>query len=374
MKKFVWPLLVIFFLLGGVAVLLIGKVALPPEPRPETVEEISNNWFDSGHSDFTAEAFVHWDEDEPSVVPASCAKCHSAYGYLDYLGQDGTTVNVVDSEAQTGSVVTCFTCHNPAAQAKTTALFPSGVVLSVPSQSTNCVECHQGTMAGVNVENAVAGLPEDEVSEELSFINVHYKVGGAVRYGSEVQVGYEYPGQTYAGFYEHVGSYQQCTDCHDPHSTEIDPQECAVCHSQVSDLTDLSSIRVESPDYDGDGNKSEGISGEVDTLHDLLYESIQQYANEVLDAPILYSGTTFPYWFADTNGDGQGGEDELTFGNSYASWSPRLLKAAYNYHLVVKDPGGYMHNGSYLIQIMHDTINDLASVVSLDTTGLIRPE
>jgi hypothetical protein len=374
MKKFVWPLLVIFFLLGGLAVILIGKVALPPEPRPESVAEISTNWFDSGHSDFTAEAFVHWDEEDPAVVPASCAKCHSAYGYLDYLGQDGTTANVVDNDANIGSVVTCYTCHNPASEVKTTALFPSGAEIEVPSESTNCVECHQGTRSGVNVATAIADLPEDEVSEDLSFINVHYKVGGAVRYGTESQVGYEYPGQSYVGFYEHVSEYQQCADCHDPHSTEIDPQECAVCHSEVSDFADLYAIRMSSPDYDGDGDETEGISGEVNTMHDLLYQAIQQYASDVLDAPILYSSTTYPYWFGDTNGDGEASEDELSYGNSYASWSPRLLKAVYNYHMVVKDPGGFMHNASYLIQVMYDSINDLATVISLDTSELIRPE
>ena len=374
MKKYVWPLLVIFFLLGGLAVLLIGKVILPPEPRPETVEEISTNWFNSGHSDFTAEPFVHWDAEVPPEVPANCAKCHSAYGYLDYLGQDGTAVNVVDSAAKIGSVVNCYTCHNPAAQEKVAAIFPSGVEVSVPNQVANCVECHQAMRSGLDVEQAVIDLPEDEVSDQLSFINVHYKIGGAVRYGADVMVGYEYPGQTYAGFFEHVSSYQQCTDCHDPHSTEIDPQECAVCHSEVSEFVDVYDIRMESPDYDGDGDTSEGISGEVTTMHDLLYEAIQQYASDVLDAPILYSSATYPYWFMDSNGDGEGSEDELTYGNSFTSWPPRLLKAAYNYHLVVKDPGGFMHNASYLIQIMHDSINDLASVVTLDTSGLIRPE
>lgn len=374
MKKFVWPLLVIFFLLGGLAVILIGQVVLPPEPRPETVAEISTNWFNSGHSEFTAEPFIHWDEEVPPEVPANCAKCHSAYGYLDYLGQDGTAAYVVDSAAKIGSVVNCYTCHNPAAQVKDSAIFPSGVEMSVVNQSANCVECHQAMRSGLDVESAVADLPEDEINPELSFINVHYKIGGAVRYGADVLVGFEYPGQSYAGFFEHADNYQQCTDCHDPHSLQIDPQECAVCHSEVSEYADVYDIRTETPDYDGDGDTEEGVSGEVNTMHDLLYTAIQQYASEVLDAPIIYSSATYPYWFVDTNGDGEGAEDELNFGNSYRSWSPRLLKAAYNYHLVVKDPGGFMHNAPYLIQITYDSISDLATVISLDTSGLIRPE
>jgi hypothetical protein len=42
--------------------------------------------------------------------------------------------------------------------------------------------------------------------------------------------------------------------------------------------------------------------------------------------------------------------------------------------MVVKDPGGFMHNASYLIQVMYDSIDDLATVISLDTSELIRPE
>lgn len=90
MKNYVWPLLIIFFLLGGLAAILIGQVALPPEPRPQSVAEIGESWSASGHADFTSEAFVHWDEDEPPEVPVNCAKCHSANGYLDYLGEDGS--------------------------------------------------------------------------------------------------------------------------------------------------------------------------------------------------------------------------------------------------------------------------------------------
>ncbi len=70
-------------------------------------------------------------------------------------------------------------------------------------------------------------------------------------------------------------------------------------------------------------------------MHDLLYTAIQQYASEVLDAPIIYSSANYPYWFVDTNGDGEGAEDELNFGNSYRSWSPDC-SGAYNYHLVVR--------------------------------------
>jgi hypothetical protein len=105
----------------------------------------------------------------------------------------------------------------------------------------------------------------------------------------------------------------------------------------------------------------------------MMYAAIQSYANDVIGAPIIYA-FQFPYWFNDSNGNGEVDEDEAAFPNQYASWTPRLVKATYNYHLVWEDPGGFMHNASYLIQLMYDTIENLAEVTSIDIGGLIRPE
>jgi len=373
MKKFVWPLLVVFFLLGGLAVILIGQVVLPPEPRPESVVAISDEWTGSGHADANAESFVHWNEDDPPVIPENCAKCHSAYGYLDYLGEDGSQSHSVDQAHPVGSVVSCVVCHNPSAYAKDTAYYPSGATINISEGSVNCAECHQGNSSGLAVKEATTDLPEDEVNQELSFINVHYKIGGATRYGSEVTVGYEYPDMSYVGFYPHVEDYQLCTDCHNAHSLEITPSECAACHPVVSDLGDLRSVRDEdTPDFDGDGDTTEGVHGEITTIHEKLYGAIQKYASEVAGQPILYADQ-FPYWFIDTNGNGKADEGEVAFPNQYASWTPRLVKATYNYHLVVEDPGGFMHNADYLIQLMVDTLNDLANAVSVDLGSLTRP-
>jgi hypothetical protein len=368
MKKYVWPLLIIFFLAGGLVAILIGEVVLPPEPRPEPVEAISEKWTDSGHADRESESFVHWDEDDPPEVPTNCAKCHSAYGYLDYLGEDGSTEGVVDEAATIGSVVNCYVCHNPTASEKDTAIFPSGAEISCMGQTANCAECHQGRTSTLSVENAIAGLPEDEVNEELGFINTHYKIAAAVRYGTEVQAGYEYPNMDYVGFYEHVEDYQLCTDCHDPHSLEIEFEECSACHSEVNPR----SIRIDGTDYDGDGDITEGIYGEITTIHDMLYDAIQTYAAQEVGESILYA-SQFPYWFIDSNGNGEADDGEVAFPNQYVNWTPRLVKATYNYHMVLEDPGSFIHNAKYIIQIMYDTLEDLSQVTSVDMSGLERP-
>src|SRR4030042_4723487 len=70
----------------------------PTCPTP-VVDEVpfEEAWAASGHSDETAEAFRHWDADDPQEVPANCARCHTPTGYMDYLGEDGSAVCVVDA-------------------------------------------------------------------------------------------------------------------------------------------------------------------------------------------------------------------------------------------------------------------------------------
>ncbi len=89
--------------------------------------------------------------------------------------------------------------------------------------------------------------------------------------------------------------------------------------------------------------------------------------------PIVYDGHTFPYFFADTDSDGAVSPGEAIFPNRYQSWTPRLLRAAYNYQFVAKDAGAYSHNPNYAIQLLHDSMTDLSEVVDVDISRLVRP-
>ena len=57
-------------------------------------------------------------------------------------------------------------------------------------------------------------------------------------------------------------------------------------------------------------------------------------------------------------------------GENYANWTPRLLKAAYNYQMAYKDPGKFAHGGKYAIQLLYDSIEDLGG----DVSGLARED
>ena len=86
--------------------------------------------------------------------------------------------------------------------------------------------------------------------------------------------------------------------------------------------------------------------------------------------PIVYDAAAYPYFFEDTDGNGEINGEEA----AYTAWTPRLLKAAYNYQYVQKDPGAFAHNAKYVIQFLYDSLTSLGQQVTVDMTGMARPE
>ena len=336
---------------------------------PESIESVSDKWVRSGHADATSRSFTNWNANEPPMVPPGCAKCHSLYGYLDFLGADGTPAGQIEGPVWVGSVVACNACHNPQAHALTQVTFPSGIAVTEDSRAANCMQCHQGRAASPTVDKAIAGLEIDAVSADLTFINTHYAIAAATLLGGDAQGGYQYAGKDYVGRFAHVEDYKTCSDCHDPHSTALNPDTCSPCHLNVVDRADLRDIRQSTVDYDGDGNVTAPIAAEIAVFHDALYDAIKAYAADVVGQPIVYGKGRFPYFFNDTNANGIADPDEVNPGNRYASWTPRLLQAAYNYQFVMKDPGAYTHNARYALQLLYDSLESLGETVTVTELG-----
>ncbi len=328
-------------------------------------------WASSPHANHKAEPFNHWNEE--GAVPAECARCHSTPGFRDFVGADGTPAGVVNNPAPIGTVITCVACHNPKTLVLTSVTFPSGLEVDHLGAEAICMTCHQGRESGKSVSEATAALGDDEVGPKLSFINVHYRAAGATLYGNQAQGAFQYPGQTYAGKFEHKEPYTRCIACHNMHSTEVKVNDCAACHKEVTNKASLQLIRMSKADYDGSGNPNEGIAQEVQAQVGKLMTAIQAYGKEVAGAAIVYNPDAYPYFFIDTNENGTADPDEVKFPNKYNAWTPRLLKAAYNYQFVVKDPGAFAHNPPYTLQIIYDSINDLGSKVQVDLSGVTRP-
>jgi hypothetical protein len=321
---------------------------------------------DHGHFAGSEEAFRHWDED--GEVEADCARCHSSEGLPTYL-KDGANVSV---ELSNG--LTCETCHNDLQEytlyESLAVEFPSGAVVDSGSPEMNlCMNCHQGRNSGPDVDAYVEGLEDDTVDETLGFQNVHYFAAGATLFGDDVKGAYQYEGKDYWGQFMHDEGVNTCTGCHSAHQLTVQTEKCGDCHTGVETLEDTRTIREYSDDWDGDGDTDEGIAGELDTMSEVLYAAIQDYAGTTSGTPIVYESHTYPYFFVDTDGDGEASMEEANFGNRYNAWTPRLLKAAYNYQYSQKDPGAFAHNGQYVLQTLYDSVEDMGG----DVSGMTRP-
>lgn len=361
----------LFFLLS-VVVLGIGARQLTTSLTRETVIVATDRYAFSSHANQDAGSFTNWDNNDPPLIPARCAKCHSTPGFLDFLGEDGSAPGVVDQDAPTGTVITCNACHNPSAHRLEVVAFHSSAQVEPSGSEAVCLNCHQSLQSTIGVEKALEGLADDEVDAELGFINPHFKFAASVQYGSMAQSGYEYPGEAYAGFFYHASGASTCTDCHNPHSQAVEPKQCAICHVNVVTASDFINIRMQRADFDGDSNISQGIYTEIVGLSSMLLSAIQEYAQTIAETPVVYANQS-PYFFIDTNANGSADEDEINFQNRYDAWTPRLVRAAYNYQFAQQDAAGYVHNPRYVIQLLHDSLSDLTRVTRQTEIDLPRP-
>jgi hypothetical protein len=332
-------------------------------------------WSNSPHNDKDSEAFKHWDEE--GSVPTSCAKCHSTPGYQDYIGADGSTADVVDKAAAIGTTVECEVCHADPEKGilhnRTYVIFPSGVQVNDLGPEALCSECHQGRASTQSVDDSIAsaGVGDDTPSSRLRFINVHYYAAAATQFGTVAKGGYQYAGKTYDARFAHIPGYIACFTCHNPHSLEVELDACNTCHTGVKDPKNIR-YYGSFVDYDGDGNMTEGLYYEIEALKAMLYDYIRVYAKDVIGTPIAYSETAYPYFFVDTNDNGVVDPEETT---SYSQFTPRLLRAAYNLQVSMKDPNSFAHNGKYMIELVYDSIEDLNLKLQglLSVAGISRP-
>lgn len=336
-------------------------------------------WETSAHADKKAEAFTHWNAE--GSIPTSCAKCHSTPGFRDYLGVDGSAANVVDKTAAVGTTVECEACHADPEKGilhdRTQVIFPSGVEVKGLGQEALCMECHQGRASTKTVDDSIASaaVPSDDtVSSKLRFINIHYFASAATQFGTVAKGGYQYAGKSYDARFAHIPGYNACFTCHNPHSLEVELGACQTCHSGVKDPKDIR-FYGSFVDYDGDGNLREGIYYEIETLKEYLYATLRGYADQVAGTPIAYDEHTYPYFFKDLNNNGLVDPEEATSANSYNSFTPRLLRAAYNFQVAMKDANSFAHGGKYVIELLYDSIEDLSSRMEsgFSSSRLFRP-
>jgi cytochrome c553 len=346
----------------------IVSIASFSDAQNLTPAKIIKGWSTSPHADTSSEAFIHWNKD--GEIPGSCAVCHSTKGATDYMAGPMSTPGIIDHPVPVGGGVECAACHNPDAEALKIVPFPSGASLDKFGRSATCAVCHQGRASKKSVDQAIIRFDEDAIQRDLSFINIHYAASAASLMGTLAQSGYEYENREYKGQFNHVPNLSVCADCHNPHTLEVAQTSCAACHQDIVSFKD---IRTSPTDFDGDGDTKEGIADPISSMKEQLGAAIHKYAAEIANAPIVYSPTSYPYFFNGSADSEFITAEKETFPNRYQSWTPRLLKAAYNYQYVTKDKGIYAHNPHYALQLLYDSLENLSEVVEIDISSFTRP-
>ena len=324
-------------------------------------------WSRSGHSDASSLSFSYWNA--AGAIPPVCAVCHSGAGFRSFHGFDGSAPGLPEQPVPVGGVVDCETCHNAGLASVAEIAMPSGLMHPVTGGDASCMTCHQGRAAGATVQRAIDGIDDDTPDPKLSFINPHYATAAATSLGGYGGMGYQYPGKTYSGRFFHAKPLATCASCHDPHSLTVAEEMCLTCH--VSG--DPAEIRIARVSHDGSGDTRKGIGQDIAANKRRLMTMIEDYASRVAGVPVLYDGARHPYFFTDANGDGVA---DQTDGKPvpYNAWTPRLLKAAYNWKFVGSDRGIHVHNPHYALELLHDSMEDLAAPLGVDFAGfgLIR--
>jgi len=349
-----------------------GGATTPQQVEGYTLTDnaVEAQWAESGHGAILEEPWRHWDED--GEVQTSCAKCHSEGGFLQYA-ENGT----VADPAELPLGLDCAACHGTAFNPLTIyaeplvypeiqdVVFPSNLTADLGNSSNICMTCHQGRNSTVQVDTAT---PNDVVQapmdyDSYDFINIHYFAAAATFFGTDVKGGYEYATETYVGQNMFPAAHTSLNDCIECHMNADDANlknhtftptvaDCGPCHSGATfpELTPAISTN-----YD-----------DIQALLPELLTAIQAYANAgtpglAQASPVVYDPIAYPYWF---NDNGMGAAD-INFGNRYRDFDFDLLKAAYNYQTGEKDPGGYIHNGAYIKQLLIDSIVDLGGTPSV---------
>ena len=375
MRRLLFPLAALFLALPAAVFAQTAESGetpafVMPKSGPFAPEQIAipqsrfiDLWTRSGHADAASESFAHWNAD--GVIPPVCAVCHSGAGFRSFHGLDGSAPGLPAEPVPVGGVVDCETCHNPGLASVAEIALPSGVKHPVSGGEASCMTCHQGRAAGATVTKATDGKPDDTPDPALGFINPHYATAAATLLGGYGGMGYHYPGKDYSGRFLHAKPVATCASCHEPHSLKTAEENCLTCHATGK----AGEIRIARMSFDGSGDVKKGIKLDIEANARRLKGMLEDYAAKVGGTPLIYDGNRHPYFFTDANGDGVADQAE---GRPlpYAGWTPRLLRAAYNWKFVGSDKGIHVHNPHYALELLHDSMEDLAGPLGIDFKAL----
>lgn len=397
-----------------------------PHKADKGIGQEHRDWAASKHGDVNGIAWSNRD----FKATADCVRCHTSTGFVNYV-QSGFTVPTT-TWAQPGDftreVATCKTCHTSYAfgtrvrsAGQYTAPYTNAPSLYPDAAASNlCLACHTGRVSGDSIK------ADTDADGKRSFMNSHYlTAGGTVFaksgfhfYSSASKLGVRdyslsssddhhkigIAGSTFARTFNEAGSHTNgpCVGCHltssdgshtfSPFSkgTEtvgnvaLNPMCANSCHSGRG--PDGSTDDDANTWFGKDVTAADLVAGVSHATHKGRLIGSLEALKAQLELRGIYFGEGYPYFFTAPYVAG-GANTGFTnwqsvataLGSSSASdgmWKS-VMGTAFNYNLLVHDPGAVAHNRRYARRLIYDAIDFLDDGImnrSVNTTLTALPD
>ncbi|MGN6732906.1 MAG: cytochrome c3 family protein [Candidatus Binatia bacterium] len=311
------------------------------------VRGVRSEYVTSGHRTLGNASYANADD---------CQGCHTNEGFIQRVKTGKVdTKKFVSNPSEIG----CFTCHAPhdsgnfSLRTVAKVSLANGQVLE-KDKANLCAQCHQARRT-----------PKDEVRAR----NIPTDSWGA-HHGPQADMlagtnAYEFPGKKYASSVHTALPNANCVTCHmtlpagryslapsigghsfriagevhEEHRVNTAGCTNSGCHAEMKQVTDTHYFdKRAAADYDGDGKT----------------ETVQEEVTGLLDKLINSKGTGLLQTMKDAPYDAKG-----NFANSKTQYPIETVAALYNYKFVLEDGSKGVHNTTYAVQLLMDSIKAL---------------
>jgi trimeric autotransporter adhesin len=295
--------------------------------------DLRKQWEHSAHAALSGPA---WSSVDFKTKPG-CVQCHSTTGFIAYSTGKNTGAWGVASD-KTKEVLSCVGCHKDISSGALRTVSPvqpfadEGYTNRNLGESNLCMNCHSGTNNGSSIQVKVGSA----LFTDQGFIAPHYGAAGAILHG---KAGYHFPGQSYQFYSSNshrgvgiannnaTGSSGPCIACHKDSASGHSFQAavtasavCANCHGSSLSAADL---------FQAKADFSNGLV--------VLKAMLNAKGFSSLDKAPYFDNTD---WGSDQSG-------------------ANAMGAAFNYVVLLEEPGAYAHNGAYSKKLVSDSIDYL---------------
>lgn len=316
------------------------------------------------HTDAHHPTYDEWQEsahaaalDLSGSTRTTCAHCHNGYYGAQFLDDpegysSPATVDVVVP-------IVCQTCHDPHhadnpgqlrdASAMDIAL-PNSPLIPSAGAGRLCMACHNGRRSSEDVAEMIEsgsahfGPHHAVQGDMLAGVNAVEDVDTIFTFASSRHILVEDGCVNCHTHHHEVESPSEAEPNYTGHSFEPTVEACEPCHGTLGDFTDLMAKK----DYDGNGSV-EGVQTEVEGLLVLLEETIADVTEDAGAQAALEAD------FEGTIGD--------TMYARTGAITEEQRMAGYNWAYVSYDGSKGVHNATYAIQLLQQSIEAMDPTV-----------